>query len=378
MHLVSTFQIKTDTKWLMRLLSKINRQEFSLTIGAFFDDGPVRSAMEKMGIDTFCLETPSACDPRAIVRLVRAIRKYQPDIIHTHLLRADILGGFAGKFTKKKIVSTVYAYGDYRRMYRRRWADWMLDRLSTCWADCFIAVCETIREDLVQRVGIDNKKIRVIQTGIDAMEIDRTLIAQRRQSLKLEEGLPVVLVSARLSYEKGVDTFLRSVSEMKKRYVRARYLIAGSGPMEPELKRMAAELGISSEVSFLGFVPDMEVVMALADLMVMPSYAEGLPNVALETFAAGRPLVASHVGGLVDLSNINKDAILFANSNNPVDLADKMEAVLKDPNLANRLSVAGRDIINKTLSMANVAGKYETVYRKLFEKDIAEGGVGIF
>jgi glycosyltransferase involved in cell wall biosynthesis len=367
MHLVSTFQIKTDTKWLLRLLSKINRQEFGLSIGAFYDDGPVRPAMEKLGIETFCLESPSVFDPRSIYRLSGAIKKYQPDIIHTHLLRADVLGGLTGRLMGKKVISTVYAYGDYRRMYRRKWADWALDRLSTQWADHFIAVCETIREDLVRRVGVDNKKISVIQTGMDAMEIDPSVIAKRRQGLKLIEKTPVVLVSARLSYEKGVDTFLRAVKVLKNRGIRVQYLIAGSGPMENELKKLTGELGILTDVEFLGFVTDIEVLMSLSDVVVMPSYAEGLPNVAIETFAVGRPLIASRVGGLLDLSHMNNDAVLLVAPNNPVDLADKMEAVLSNPDLAERLAVAGRDIILRSLSTASVAGRYETVYRKMLE-----------
>jgi glycosyltransferase involved in cell wall biosynthesis len=367
MHLVSTFQIKTDTKWLIRLLAKMNRQEFDLTMGAFYDDGEARKAFEAMGIETFCLDVPKVWDVRSVSRLMGRIKAHQPDIVHTHLLRADLLGGLTGKLMGKRVISSMYAYGEYRRAHRRRCADWFLDRASTRWADHFIAVCETIREDLVKRVGIANRKISVIQTGMDALELDEAAVEKRRRELRIEAGERVVLVAARLSYEKGVDCFLRAVGKLAEREVEARFLVAGSGPMEEELKGLAAELGISDRVDFLGFAADVEVLMGLADVVVMPSLAEGLPNVAIETFAVGRPLVASRVGGLVDLSEMNRDAILFAEPNNPVDLADKVEAVLTDSALAERLARGGRAIIEQTLSTAKVAGRYEAVYRRMVE-----------
>jgi len=375
MHLVSTFQTKTDTKWLVRLLGKVNRQEFNLVVGAFYrnrgsnrSDEPVRDQLSQMNIETFCLDVPAVWNPRSIWNLCGKINQYNPDIIHTHLLRADLLGGLAGKIKGRKVISTVYAYGDYRRAIRRRWVDGLLDKLSTMWADQFIAVCETIRDDLVGRVGVEKKRINVIQTGMDPMEVDPSAIEKRRKQLKIDrdlsEGEKVVLVGARLSYEKGVDCFLRAVGELKQRGAGGLYLVAGSGPMEAELKALAEELGISDRVRFLGFAGDLEVLMGLADVVVMPSYAEGLPNVALETFAVRRPLVASRVGGLVDLSEMDKDAILFAEPKNEVDLADKIQAVMMDKMKADCLALAGRRIIEKQLSTENVARRYEELYRR--------------
>jgi glycosyltransferase involved in cell wall biosynthesis len=183
--------------------------------------------------------------------------------------------------------------------------------------------------------------------------------------LGLKEDEKVVLVGARLSYEKGVDTFVRAVKVLTERNVRARYLVAGDGPMKEELRNLSAGLGLSDVVMFLGFEPELETLIGAADVVVMPSYAEGLPNVALETFAVGQPLVASRVGGLVDLSQMNKDAILLCEPKNPVDLADKIEMVLKDAALAERMSLAGKAIIDKQLSTDQVARRYEDTYRRI-------------
>jgi glycosyltransferase involved in cell wall biosynthesis len=362
MHLVSTFQVKTDTKWLVRLLERIDRKEFRLVVGAFYDDGPARGQFEKMGIETFCLGLPKVWDLRAVPRLMKKIDEFKPDIVHTHLLRADLYGGLVGRLKKKKVISTIYAYGDYRRAHRRAGVDGLLDQMSTKWAHLFIAVCETIREDLEQRVGIKKERIRVIHTGMDRVQLPPT---DRRKTLGIKEDEKVVLVGARLSYEKGVDTFVRAVKILTDRKVRARYLVAGDGPMREELRKLSGELGLSDVVKFLGFEPELETLIGVADVVVMPSYAEGLPNVALETFAVGRPLVASRVGGLVDLSQMNKDAILLCEPKNPVDLADKIEMVLKDAALAEQMSLAGAAIIDKHLSTDQVARRYEETYQRI-------------
>jgi glycosyltransferase involved in cell wall biosynthesis len=365
MHLVSTFQIKTDTKWLIRLFERINRQEFHLVVGAFYDDGPAREQFEKMGIETFCLNLPKVWDPRVLWRLAKMIDRYNPDIVHTHLLRADLYGGLVARLKKKKVISTVYAYGDYRRAHRRIFCDRLLDRAGAHWAHRFIAVCKTISEDLQARLDIEPERIDVIQTGMDPIASEPMKTQIVRKSLGINDDQKVVLVGARLSYEKGVDTFLRAVRVLVNRGTMARFLIAGTGPMENELRNLSATLGLSDFVIFLGFEREFEILIELADLVVMPSYAEGLPNVALETFAVGRPLVASRVGGLVDLSEMNLEAVLLAKPKDAVDLADKIEAVLKDPRLVLRMSVAGRDIIDKHLSTFQVADRYEDVYRKI-------------
>jgi glycosyltransferase involved in cell wall biosynthesis len=367
MHLVSTFEVKTDTKWLVRLLGRMDRQGFEVVVGSLGGSGPIEEQLAGMGIATFSLGVARAWDVRVVGRLVGKIKEYSPDIIHTHLLRADLYGGLAGKVCGRKVVSTVYAYGDYRRMHRRGRLDWWLDRASTRFADRFIAVCEAIRDDLVGRVGIRPERVCVIQTGMDAVEVEEGAVMRRREGLQIGEEEKVVLVPARLSYEKGVDCFLRAVRDLVAQGVKARFLVTGSGPMEGELLRLSEELGISDQVRFLGFIDDVETVMRMSDVVVLPSYSEGLPNAALEAFSVRRPLVASRVGGLMDLGKIDPAAIEFFQPNNPADLADRIKQVLADFSLADRMAMAGRRIIEERLSTEQVARRYEDMYREVLK-----------
>ncbi len=376
LHLVSTFQVKTDTKWLVRLLGKVDRSAFDVAAGAFYDDGPIRGQFGAMGIETFNLNTPQTWDFRVVGHLMKRIREFDPDIIHTHLLRADLFGGLAGKLAGRRVVSTVYAYGDYRRAYRRGWKDWWLDRASTLFADKFISVCQAIKDDLVSRVGISPERIQVIHTGMDPVEPNESAVSKRRAELGITPGEKVVLVGARLSYEKGVDCFLRAVKVLVDRGVTARFIVAGGGPMDRELHDLARTLGVEDRVQWLGFVTDLEVLMKLSSVVVIPSYCEGLPNVALEAFAMGRPVVASRVGGLIDLETMDPQAILLSTSNSPEDLADKIGTVLSDSSLASAVAEHGRHIIEQRLSTEHVARRYEELYRRITDsgRDSGAGG----
>ncbi len=364
LHLISTFRVKTDTKWLLRLLPCMVNDDLEISVGCFYDGGPMREKFESMGIATFNLDIRGTFNPLIIPALRKQIRGIDPDIIHTHLLRADIYGGLVGKMLSKPVVSTVYAQGEYRRA-KRRSLDPILDRISTCFTSHFIAVCKSIKDDLVSRLNMDPGKITVIQTGIDAIVPDESQVLDMREKLRITGDKPIVLVSARLSYEKGVDCFLRMVKILVGRGIDARFLMAGDGPMRGELQSLAAELGIAGKVEFLGFVSQMEVLMSLADVIVIPSYSEGMPNVALECFAIGTPLVASGVGGVMDLYDYDSESLLLSQPNDPVGLADDVERVISDVDLARIISQRGKRVIETRLSTESVAKRYEKLYGKL-------------
>jgi len=146
--------------------------------------------------------------------------------------------------------------------------------------------------------------------------------------------------------------------------------------MDRELHDLARTLGVEDRVQWLGFVTDLEVLMKLSSVVVIPSYCEGLPNVALEAFAMGRPGVASRVGGLIDLETMDPQAILLSTSNSPEDLADKIGTVLSDSSLASAVAEHGRHIIEQRLSTEHVARRYEELYRRITDsgRDSGAGG----
>ncbi len=365
LHLVSTFQVKTDTKWLLRLLPKIDRQRFDLAAGAFYGDGPAREALESANVCCRCLNVSRAIDPRSLSGTIKLVRDVKPDIIHTHLLRADLFGGLAGRITRTPVVSTVYAYGQYRRMHKRPGLDHLLDKSVYRLPTRIIAVCDAIRDDLINHMHVPSHKIAVIHTGMDPLDIPQKEIDSIIAELNLPTDKKIVVVPARISYEKGIDCFIHAAQRIIDQGLNPCFVIAGSGPMEHEMQNLSAELALGDNVRFTGFLDNIEPLLAAADIIVLPSYSEGLPNAALEAFAVSKPLVASAVGGLIDLSRYDPNALVLAKPNDPADLADKIIQVLKKNDAGHDIALAGLGIIKGPLSTQKVAERYEQLYLSL-------------
>src|SRR5262245_49526082 len=98
LHFVSTFEIKTDTKWLLQVARYLDRDRFRLSVACFYSGGPMQAEFEALGIRTHNLESPREQDPRAVFRAKRLILANKPDVVHTHLLRADLFGGMAARW----------------------------------------------------------------------------------------------------------------------------------------------------------------------------------------------------------------------------------------------------------------------------------------
>lgn len=371
LHLVSTFEIKTDTKWLYRLFGAVDRSKLDLSIGCFYDGGPMEQKFRALGVRTYNLQSPSQWDLRAVLQANRLIRSGKYQIVHTHLLRADLFGGIAARLAYgTRLISTAYALGQYRRANRRS-SDRLLDRLTGPLPHHYIAVCDAIKQDLISRLKVKDEKITVIYTGIDGpITVDPAARDTWRKRWELEENQKAIIYVGRLSYEKGVEFLLEAAGQLRDRNLSFKCILVGSGPLEGQVVKQIKALNLQRFVNVVGFIDDVESAIWAADLLVMPSLSEGMPNVALEAFAVGTPVVASDVGGLAELGKLAPEALLLAQPANAGSLADKIEQIFCDNKLYCRCRDAANAIISKKgkLSAISAGREYETTYLGLFSR----------
>jgi len=427
LHLVSTFAVKTDTKWLVQIARHTDRRDFVLHAACFYDGGPIRDELERLGVATHNLDCPSERDPRAILRVRRLIRRLDCDIVHTHLLRADLLGGLAARWAGvPQIVSTVYAIGAFRREKRRR-TDRLLDAVCARLPTHVIVVSEAVRRDCVQRLGVDARRITVLHTGIDppaetrlgqtdlgsakaattgtatasAMGISggsapatilgaatgatvataigaetgrgigagtgvamETMAQALRASWGVPPACPLILTIARLSYEKGVDDLIDAAAELHERLGDVRFVVVGDGPDRSALTERVQRHGLNGVVRLAGFVADVWPAIAAADVVCLPSKSEGMPNVLLEAMSAGKPIVASAVGGIPEAVASGRNGLLVP-PNSPHDLAAGIARLVGDAALARRVGEAARATIEQRFLAKDVVQRYEQLYRRL-------------
>lgn len=376
LHLVSTFQIKTDTKWLVQIARYLDPAAYRLTAACFYDDGPIRGQLDAMGADTFNLDVSDERDPRAILRARRLIKETGCRIVHTHLLRADLWGGLAARWARvPAIVSTVYAIGQFRRARRRR-SDRLLDGAGTMLPTHVVAVSQAVKRDCVDRLRMDSEQITVIRTGIDPPQgVDPVRVAEWRSRWSAGSDGPLVVTLSRLSYEKGIDVLIDAASVLRETHPRARIVVVGDGPDHGALVDRVRAAGLTDSFFFAGFEADVWPALSAADVVCLPSKSEGMPNALLEAMAAGRPIVATAVGGIPE-AIVSEENGLLVRPGDPRQLAAAIARLLDDSQLGQRLGRAAQRTVDERFTARETVARYGELYQRLLMQR-RPAGVGV-
>lgn len=206
--------------------------------------------------------------------------------------------------------------------------------------------------DRLRVEGVPPRKIMIIPNGVDhrAYRVRQHSMRPRR----------IALVAC-LREEKRIDLLIAAAPRVLARYPDAEFVVAGDGPCRSELVSLARATGIADRFSFLGHRDDIPEVLAEADIFVLPSRSEALPNSVLEAMAAGLPVVATAVGGIPELVEDGRNGRLVP-SGNADALAAALLELLDRPERAAELGSAGRRIIERTYSFDRMVEQFETLY----------------
>ena len=283
-------------------------------------------------------------DLRAIARLRRLTRAWQPDVVHAHGLRAGALTAIALAFVRPDVyhprpalVVTVHnapaSGGVAGAIYR------VLELIVARTADSVLCVSPDLEERmhaagaalvgraLVPADAVSAETSHAIASGVSA---------ETRAVSGADPDRPTVLAVGRLAAQKGFGTLLEAAASWRDLRPRPLLVIVGEGPLEAELKNQATRLGL--DVRFAGHRDDVPALLAAAAVFVLPSAWEGQPLILQEALRAGVPIVATRVGGTPELTG--QDAALLVPAGDAARLADAVRAVLADPAMAARLRQA--------------------------------------
>jgi len=365
LHLVSTFEVKTDTKWLVQIARYLDRRRYRMSVACFHGDGPVREQLEDLGVRTHNLEAPDERDPRAILRARRLIDDGAYDIVHTHLLRADLFGGVAARWAGVPVIlSTVYAMGSMSRV-KKRIVDPVLDAACARLPKHVLAVSDAVRRDCVDRLHIPDDRVSVIRTGIDPPDqIDPVAGKWQRKAWGVSESAPVVVTLSRLSREKGIEVLIDAAARVHAQRPDAVFVVAGEGPDRPLLEAHIARLGLNGVVKLAGFHSDVWSVLAAADVFCLASHSEGMPSALLEAMAASKPIVATAVGGIPEaiVDGLNGRMVKPGDA---VDLARTISHMIANRADSIRLGHAARRTMDERFHARTVVARYGQLYQKL-------------
>ncbi len=314
---------------VLALVSALAARGHASTVAAH-PEGPLARAAAAAGARVVPLGIANHFDLRAALVLRRLAPGF--DVVHFHTARAHALAplsrGRGARLVVTRRMDYVPAGGPYVRfLYNRA-------------VDAVIAISEGVRAALV-RAGVRAERIRVVPSGIDARALAAPPAA--RAAVRREWGLGddevAIVALGALEVRKGHAVLLAAAAGLASAAPRLRYVFCGEGRQAKALAGAAAAL--DGAVRLVGFRRDVAACLAAADIVALPSFQEGLGVAALEAMAAGRPVVASRVGGLAE-AVVHEETGLLVPPGDPTALAAALARLARDPDLRARLGAAGR------------------------------------
>jgi len=200
--------------------------------------------------------------------------------------------------------------------------------------------------------GVGHQRIEIIPNGV-AIDLYRP----RARSGEIR----TILTVANLRAEKAHELLFEAAARLLPRYPALRFQVVGDGPRGGELRELATTLGIRTQVDFLGHREDVPALLSAADVFVLPSRSEALPNSVIEAMAAGLPVIATAVGGLVELIDDGRTGRLVA-PDDPVALASALESLIRAPRVATAIGLTARDHIARHYSFDRMVRAFEHLY----------------
>ena len=292
----------------------------------------------------------------------RELRARRPDVFHAHhTWPLACKFGLAGAIMARvpAIVATVQLYV----VFPLDASIFVQQRLIVAGVGRYIAVSHEVARRLIHKLRWPARKIQVIHNCVSA-----TTECVAHHPIE-RAGRPSVLTVARLDEQKGHHYLLEAVAQVPE----AQFVLAGDGPLRTSLETQARSLGVEERVKFLGYRSDITDLLADCDVFVLPSLYEGLPLSILEAMSAGKPVIATHIGG-TDEAVIAGETGLLVPPADSAALAAAIRSVLTDRPLAQRLAAAGRARVEQEFSAAKMVQQVIAVYAELLARcEVANG-----
>jgi phosphatidyl-myo-inositol dimannoside synthase len=282
---------------------------------------------------------------------------------------ATVYDGYLGLWLKRwtKLPFVIYAHGNEILDAVR--TDWPKPKAALLGADNIIAVSRFTAK-LVEQAGVNPDRISIVHPGCDLHRFQpRPANLELKQKLIGSREKRVIVTVGGLVARKGHDMVLRALSRLIQKFPDITYLIVGDGPYRSELVSLVNELGLQQNVVFAGKMDDelLPEIYALSDVFVMPSRqnldacdVEGFGLVYLEASACGKPVVAGRSGGTPD-AVVDEETGFLVDPNNPLELANALERLLTDKDLAQTLGTRGRSRLIDNFEWPQIANRVQEI-----------------
>ncbi len=359
-YLVTSSGMGGAEREVCHLAEEFHRRGWDVAVISMLPLEPPVSDLRAIGLATFSLGMrQGVADPRAVGRLAGLLRRWRPDVLHGHMVHANLLARLSRLVVRTPVViSTIHNEDEG--------ADWryLAYRLTDGLSDVTTAVSRAAVQEATRRGAAPTGSILMVPNGLRVAPFGHNDAVRARTRASLDLGdLFTWLAVGRLAEAKGYPDMVAAFGQLLVAHPDAKLLIVGVGRLESEIRALTRRAGLENSVQLLGLRTDVADVMQAADAFVMTSRWEGLPMVLLEAGASGLPIVATDVGGTRD-AVVDGVSGVITPVGNPAATARAMASVMEKRTEDRRaMGEAGRAHVRGAFDIASVSDTWERLYR---------------
>ncbi len=352
---------------LTRLLSQNNH--YTVRLASVDPEGSLRASVSDLDLGEIpSFPLTSFYDLNAVKQLNRFVswlKKSRVDIVHTHDFYTNVFGMSGATLARVPVrIASMRETAGMRSAAQRK-----TQRVAYALANAVVGNSNAVRDKLIGD-GIQPEKVAVIYNGLDIERLETSL--SRAAVLKLLSvdmpGAKFVSIVANMRHEvKDYPLFLRAAKMVKAAIPEAGFLLAGEGELQESLKSLAAELGIAECTFFLGRCEKVAELLSVSDVCVLSSKAEGFSNSIIEYMAAGRPVVATDVGGARE-AIVEGETGFLVPAGDDRQLSQRLITLLKTPKLAREMGEKGKQIARDRFTCEVQLRQTEDLYESLLKR----------
>ncbi len=340
---------------LKQLAFGLDRTKFKLKIVCLDNESEISQELQSSGFQVDCLGAQKISDLHILPKLFKSIQSFQPDVIHSFLMHANVLGRLFGQMLNiNKVFASLHST-DRRRLHA------LAENLTYRLSKKTICISPSVLDYVNYRCHVPHEKLELIIHGIDC---DKFAIASPidLNYLGCRKNKKTIITVGRLVPVKGIDTLIKSFKDVITQFP-CQLLIVGDGPEKGPLEQLAKHLNLAEDVIFSGTQNNIPELLKSSDLFVLPSHREGLSLATMEAMASGLPIVASDTTGLCDLLKHDTTALL-ASPKHTDGFTQAILETFQHPDKAKLRSDNAWLHVRQNYSLKSMVEKYTQLYLK--------------
>lgn len=351
------------------IVNLVNRMDerFALSVCALDSEETFSTRISRPGAPCFILPPQrQGMDWSLIHRLVSLIHRERIDIVHSHNWGTFIHGVLAGRLAGVGVI-----HGEHGKNFPELRPEARAKRLAKTWlgrqADLLLCVCDDIRGEWIARYGIEPRRIRTLQNGVDSLRFTPAPSAEGRRALGLPLDAYVAGTVGRLDPIKNQAALIGAVARLAPEVPALHAVLIGSGPLEAELQKMVEARSLTGRVHFPGLRREVEQLLPAFDVFVMPSISEGMSNVLLEAMSCGVPPICTDLLSHREIVTPGMDALLLRPCNEAT-VAEALRDLYRNEPARSRLAGNARRTILERFTLDRMVHKYEEAYVEVMSR----------